>query len=97
MTALTNLAAQLLKRGEGETAVLVLLTVKNQPSITDSLRQTIAELLAQKTAVLSRSIRDQFDSEAREATLEAAVAKIHFAFASPTNNTISGFSEDAFE
>ena len=80
MTALTNLAARLLKRGDAETAVFTLLTVQKQPSITDSLRRTVVELLAQESAVLSEARRIPVESKALESTLETAVAKIQQKF-----------------
>ena len=71
LTALTNLAGQLLKRGEAATAVSVLHIVQNQPTISDSLRQTVADLLAKKTAVLAPQQLGELDT---------AVALVHTTF-----------------
>lgn len=80
LTALTNLAGQLLKRAETETAVFVLLLVANQPDINDSLRQTVADLLAQETAVLPPAQQEQVQARVKRETLETAVARVEALF-----------------
>lgn len=80
LTALTNLAAHLLKRGETETAVTVLRIVAGQPAISDSLRQTVTALLKQETAVLSPTQQEQIQAKVAAGDLATAVAAIHASY-----------------
>ena len=78
LTALTNLAGLLLNQGEVETAVFVLTVVQKQPTLSDSLRQTVADMLGGEQAI---SLPDQhvkiesWKDESLETVMEAILAK----------------------
>ena len=79
LTAVTNLAGQLLKFGEVETAVSALLIVQKQPAISDSLRQTVVDLLAQETAAFLAQ-QEEMQAQARRGTLATVVTDIQALF-----------------
>ena len=82
LTALTNLSARLLKRGEVETAVYVLQIVTKQPSISDSWQQTATGLLASAMPQLSLTQQQRIQTEVEAGTLTTAVDCIQTTFRS---------------